>query len=65
MRSDRPIEGRILDRFIAKVEADDTVPPEVAERLRQLRELGQIQSVELILRALREGIEEHAKNSPA
>lgn len=64
MKENHPtIEGRILERFLAKVEADQAVPPEVARRLRELYERGQINAADRILDALREGVKEHATNS--
>jgi hypothetical protein len=64
MKENHPtIEGRIFQRFLAKVEADQAIPPEVARRLRELYERGQISAVDRIVDALREGVKEHAKNS--
>jgi hypothetical protein len=65
MKGNATIEGRILESFLLKVEADETIAPEVARRLRELCELGQIKTVDRILDALREGVKEHAKNSTA
>lgn len=63
MKKNPTIEGRILERFLAKVEADQAIPPEVVRRLRELCERGQINAVDRILDALREGVKEHATNS--
>lgn len=65
MNSNPTIEGRILERFLVKMEADQAIPPEVVRRLRELCERGQITAVDRILDALREGVKEHAKNSAA
>jgi len=65
MKKNPTIEGRILERFLVKVEADQAIPPEVVRRLRELCEQGQINVVDRILDALREGVREHAKNSAA
>jgi len=65
MNGNPTIEGRILKRFLAKMESDQTIPPEVVRRLRQLCEQGQINAIDRILDALREGVKEHAKNSTA
>ena len=65
MKKSLTIEGRILERFLAKIEADQAIPPEVVRRLRELCEQGQINAVDRILDALREGVKEHATNSTA
>lgn len=65
MKANPTIEERILERFLAKMEADQAIPPEVVRRLRELCERGQINAVDRILDALREGVKEHAKNSAA
>lgn len=59
------IEGRILGRFLARIQADRTIPPEVVRRLRELCQRGEISEVKRVLDALREGVEEHAKNCTA
>ena len=65
MKNTLTIEGRILERFFVKMEGDQAIPPEVVSRLRRLCELGQIDVLDRILDALREGVKEHAKNSTA
>ena len=65
MKRNSTIEGRILDRFFVKIEADHAIPTELVRRLRDLRESGQINAVDRILDALREGVKEHAKDSAA
>lgn len=65
MRGNPTIEERILERFLNRMEADVTIPPEVVRRLRALCERGQISDVDRVLDALREGVREHAQNSTA
>lgn len=65
MKEHATIEERILNRFLAKIEVDQTVPQEVVRRLRELCRRGEICQVSQVLDALREGVQEHAKNSAA
>lgn len=59
------IEGRILERFLARIQADQRIPPEVVQRLRELCQRGEISEVNRVLDAIQEGVKEHAKNSTA
>lgn len=65
MKKNPAIEGRILERFLAKMQADQAIPPEVVRRIRELCERGQINSLDRILDAIRQGVKEHATNSAA
>jgi hypothetical protein len=65
MRGNPTIEGRILERFLTRIQADERIPPEVARRLQELCRRGEIREVSRVLDALRQGVEEHAKNSAA
>ena len=62
MKQASTVEDRILDRFFEKLEESE-VPKEITRRLLDLRKQGQIDAVDGILDALREGMEEHAENS--
>ncbi len=62
MKQASTVEDRILDRFFEKLEESE-VPKEIIRRLLDLRKQGQIDAVDRILDALREGMEEHAENS--
>ncbi len=59
------ISERVLQRFLTKVEADGAVPPEVARRLRELHEKGQLDDTGRILNAIREGVRKRAENPAA
>ncbi len=62
MKQTSTVEDRILDRFVEKLEQSEA-PKEIIRRLLDLRKQGQIDAVDRILDALREGMEEHAENS--
>ncbi|HEX9271316.1 MAG TPA: hypothetical protein VGA01_03770 [Candidatus Binatia bacterium] len=57
------IEERIMERFLEKLKSDQFVPAEVVDSIRILNKEGQLKDAQAILRAIGEGVKEHAKNS--
>lgn len=57
------IEARIVENFLKKLEADQSIPQEVVNSLRVLQREGKLKDAEAVLGAIREGVKEHAKNT--
>lgn len=57
------IEERIVERFLNKLKSDQAVPEEVVDSLQELIKEGKLKDAQLILRAISEGVKEHAKNT--
>ena len=57
------IEERIVERFLQKLELDQFVPAEVVDSIRILNKEGKLKDAQAILRAIGEGVQEHAKNT--
>ena len=57
------IEERIVESFLEKLKSDQFVPGEVVDLLRILNEQGKLKDAQAILRAIGEGVKEHAKNT--
>jgi hypothetical protein len=58
------VEDRILARFIETIGTDQSVPPEVARRIKSLWKKGQLKDADAILTMIKEGVRADAKNSP-
>lgn len=56
------IEQRILQRFLGELAQDQEVPPQVARRLGELCDSDKIHEKDRVLKALREGVREHAQD---
>ena len=56
-------EERIVERFLNKLRSDQAVPGEVVDSLQQLIKEGKLKDTQAILRAISEGVTEHAKNT--
>lgn len=59
------VEERIVSKFVEKLESDQSIPREVADRIRSLWEKGSLNDVDAIVTAITEGVKDHAKNSTA
>lgn len=59
------VEERIVAKFVQKLESDQKIPKEVLRRLLLLWEEGKLKDPEAIIRAIREGVHDHAENSTA
>jgi hypothetical protein len=57
------IEERIIERFLEKLKSDQFVPAEVVDSLRILNKEGKLKDPQAILRAIGQGVKEHAKNT--
>lgn len=57
------IEERIVERFLNKLKSDQAVPGEVVVSLQELIKEGKLKDAQAILRAISEGVTEHAKNT--
>ena len=57
------IEERIVERFLEKLKSDQAVPEEVVVSLQELIKEGKLKDAQSILRAISEGVTEHAKNT--
>lgn len=57
------IEERIMQRFLERLKSDQSVPAEVVDSLRMLKKEGKLKDAQAILRAIGEGVREHAKNT--
>ena len=57
------IEERIVERFLNKLRSDQAVPGEVVVSLQELIKEGKLKDTRAILRAISEGVTEHAKNT--
>jgi len=57
------IEERIVERFLEKLKSDQLVPSEVVDSLRVLSKEGKLKDAQAILRAIGEGMKDHAKNT--
>jgi len=57
------IEERIVERFLNKLRSDQAVPGEVVVSVQELIKEGKLKDAQAILRAIREGVREHAKNT--
>ena len=57
------IEERIVERFLNKLRSDQAVPGEVVVSLQELIKEGKLKDAQAILRAISEGVTEHAKNT--
>jgi hypothetical protein len=58
------VEDRIMARFIETIGTDQSVPPEVARRIKSLWKKGQLKDADAILTMIKEGVRDDAKNSP-
>ena len=58
------VEDRIMARFIETIGSDQSVPPEVARRIKSLWKNGQLKDADAILAVIKEGVRDDAKNSP-
>lgn len=63
MENTMSIEERIVERFLNKVKSDQAVPEEVVVSLQELIKEGKLKDAQAILRAISEGVTEHAKNT--
>jgi hypothetical protein len=57
------IEERVMERFLEKLKSDQVVPAEVVHFLRKLNKEGKLKDTQAILRAISDGVKEHAKNT--
>jgi hypothetical protein len=57
------IEERIMRKFFEKMEADNSIPREVVRQIRLLWNEGKLKDADAILKAIREGVKDHAKGS--
>ena len=63
MENGMSIEERIVERFLNKLRSDQAVPEEVVVSLQELIKEGKLKDAQSILRAISEGVTEHAKNT--
>ena len=63
MENGMSIEERIVERFLNKLRSDQAVPGEVVVSVQELIKEGKLKDAQAILRAIREGVREHAKNT--
>jgi len=63
MENAMSIQERIVERFLNKLRSDQAVPREVVVSLLELVKEGKLKDTQAILRAIREGVTEHAKNT--
>jgi hypothetical protein len=57
MQNEKPLEVEILDRFFKQIEADPDIPAVVVEDLLNLRKKGALSNSELVIQAIRGGID--------
>jgi hypothetical protein len=55
MRTEKPLEQEIVDRFFKKLAESEDFPPEVLERLLRLRREDSLRNGEKVLQALSDG----------
>ncbi|MCH7922025.1 MAG: hypothetical protein IH975_03180 [Nitrospinae bacterium] len=62
MPTDKTIEDLIIDRFIEKIESDESIPNDLVQKIRDLRAKDCLSEVDQIIDAIKEGVKKHAKD---
>ncbi len=57
------IEARIVAKFLEKLDSDELIPREVARRIQSYFQQDGVKDADAILKAISEGVKDHAKNS--